>query len=123
VHKRKQYPFITKGTGEKGKKMQTLERIKCVKKIRKQQNMKNIQFAIRHTKIGNTRKVTVIPTSKSLYIPSQSKKDCSNLRTWLPIHASPSISNYTISDFQEIWYRGSLEKVADHNCISQKFVQ
>jgi hypothetical protein len=74
--------------------------------------MKNIQFAFRHTKIGNTRKVTVIPMSKALYIPLHSKKDCPRLKIWLSIHTSPSISNYTISDFQEIWYRSSLRKVA-----------
>jgi hypothetical protein len=64
-----------KCTREKGGKKQTMERMKCVRKIRKQQNMKNIQFAFRHTKIGNTREVNVIPMSKSLYIPFQSKKD------------------------------------------------
>jgi len=94
--------------GNRGKK-QTLESMKWVRKIRKQQNMKNIQSAFRNTKIGNTRNVTVIPVPKSLYIPLQSKKDCPRQRTCLSIHASPSISNYTISDFQEIWYRRSLQ--------------
>jgi hypothetical protein len=98
-----------------GKKANTGKDYMCQKKIRKEQNMKNIQFAFRHTRIGNTRKVTVIPMSKSLYIPLQSKKDCPRLRTWLSILASTSISNYTIPDFQEPWYRMSLQKVADHN--------
>jgi len=59
----KKIHLLQREQGKWGKK-QTLESIKCVRKIRKQQNMKNIQFAFRHTKIGNTRKVTVIPVSK-----------------------------------------------------------
>jgi hypothetical protein len=80
--------LLQREQGEKGGGgEQTLDRIKCARKKRRQQNMKNIQSTFRDAKIGNTRKVTVIQVSKSLYIILQSKNDCPRLGTRLSIHA------------------------------------
>jgi hypothetical protein len=68
VCKRHPYPFITKGIRGKGGGRERKHWIGLNVSEKTEENIKNIQSAFRHTKIGNTRKVTIIHVSKSLYI-------------------------------------------------------
>jgi len=71
VHKRKQYPFITRGTGEK---IEHRKGLNVSKKIRKQQNMKNIQFAFRHKKLATQGKLLSYPCQNHFTYLCKAKK-------------------------------------------------